>query len=84
VLTGFLDDKGAHGRPVWVQWAKDGALLVSDDTAGIVWRVIAPGAKPTVAPKPVVTAPMPPQTELKGDPNRQFSAGFQADGRVKQ
>lgn len=84
VLTGFLDDKGAHGRPVWVQWARDGALLVSDDTAGIVWRVIAPGAKPTVAPKPVVTAPMPPQTELKGDPNREYSAGFQADGRVKQ
>jgi glucose/arabinose dehydrogenase len=31
-LTGFLkgEDK-THGRPVWVSFAKDGALLVSDD-----------------------------------------------------
>ena len=48
VLTGFLA-KGdrAHGRPVWVSWAKDGALLVSDDTGGAIWRVMAPGAKPS-------------------------------------
>jgi glucose/arabinose dehydrogenase len=47
VLTGFLTGDGdTHGRPTWVSFAKDGALLVSDDTAGIVWRVIAPGAQP--------------------------------------
>ena len=48
VLTGFLA-KGdrAHGRPVWVSWAKDGALLVSDDTGGAIWRVVAPGATPS-------------------------------------
>lgn len=84
ILTGFLDDKGAHGRPVWLQWAKDGALLVSDDTAGIVWRVIAPGAKPAVAPKAIASSPMKPLKELKGDPNRQYTAGFEKDGRVKQ
>ena len=50
VLTGFLSkDDRAHGRPVWVSWAKDGALLVSDDTGGAIWRVVAPGATPSAA-----------------------------------
>ncbi len=72
VLTGFLTGKGTtHGRPVWLSWAKDGALLVSDDTAGIIWRVIAPGAAPSAAPPPVVTTHMPPQRNLKGDPREQ-------------
>lgn len=40
VLTGFLDDKGAaHGRPVDVTADAKGALLVSDDVGGMVWRV---------------------------------------------
>jgi len=40
VLTGFLDGSShAHGRPTMLAWDKDGALLVSDDTAGIIWRV---------------------------------------------
>jgi YD repeat-containing protein len=81
VLTGFLTAKGnaAHGRPVWLAWDKAGALLVSDDTAGIVWRVLDPGAKPSTGPKPVVTARMPPQRELKGDPRSQFEADFKSD-----
>jgi glucose/arabinose dehydrogenase len=83
ILTGFRDSKGAHGRPVWLQWAKDGALLVSDDTAGIIWRVFAPGAKPAVAPKPLPSEHLPAPKDLK-DPNRQYSAGFQADSKVKQ
>ncbi|HEX7871837.1 MAG TPA: sorbosone dehydrogenase family protein [Sphingobium sp.] len=43
VLTGFINvEKGeAFGRPVDVQVAKDGALLVSDDVGNIVWRVAA-------------------------------------------
>ncbi|WP_260926105.1 PQQ-dependent sugar dehydrogenase [Novosphingobium sp. 9] len=69
VLSGFLDGKGdTHGRPVWLTWGHDGSLLVSDDTAGMIWRVIAPGAAPSPAPKPVVTDHMKPQTELK-DPS---------------
>lgn len=70
VLSGFLTGEGhkTHGRPVWLQWDKAGALLVSDDTAGVIWRVVAPGATPSVAPKPVVTERMPPQRELSGDP----------------
>ena len=56
LLTGFLNDKGeAQGRPVDVAVASDGALLVSDDVGGIVWRVSNPAASaapaPTVAPK---------------------------------
>jgi glucose/arabinose dehydrogenase len=56
LLTGFLNDKGdAQGRPVDVVVASDGALLVSDDVGGIVWRVSNPAASaapaPTAAPK---------------------------------
>ena len=41
VLTGFLssDGEGARGRPVDVTVASDGALLVSDDVGGVIWRV---------------------------------------------
>ncbi len=39
-LTGFVaDDHGVWGRPVGVAVAHDGALLVSDDAGGVIWRV---------------------------------------------
>ena len=61
VLTGFMDAKGqARGRPVWVAFAADGALLISDDVGGIVWRVTAPGAKPAAAIIPLPTRVAPP------------------------
>jgi glucose/arabinose dehydrogenase len=42
VLTGFLSGEGkALGRPVGVQIARDGALLVADDVGNIIWRVSA-------------------------------------------
>lgn len=42
VLTGFLTPKGeAHGRPVGVAIARDGALLVADDVGNTIWRVSA-------------------------------------------
>jgi glucose/arabinose dehydrogenase len=42
VLTGFIGPRNrAMGRPVGVQIAKDGALLVADDVGNIVWRVTA-------------------------------------------
>lgn len=45
LLTGFLTDKGeAQGRPVDALVAQDGALLVSDDVGGIVWRISNPAA----------------------------------------
>ncbi|HEX6741666.1 MAG TPA: sorbosone dehydrogenase family protein [Sphingomicrobium sp.] len=41
VLTGFrLNDK-YYGRPVGVQIARDGSLLVADDVGNTVWRVSA-------------------------------------------
>jgi glucose/arabinose dehydrogenase len=39
-LTGFVvDDAGVWGRPVDVAVAHDGALLVTDDGGGAIWRV---------------------------------------------
>lgn len=69
VLGGFLTEGGkeTRGRPVWLAWDKLGALLVSDDTGGVIWRVISPGAKPSAAPKAVVTESMPPLRSLEGD-----------------
>lgn len=73
VLTGFLDGHGhTHGRPTWVAWDKTGGLLVSDDTAGIIWRVINPAAKATPPPKLNTGPPLPPQRELHGNPADAF------------
>jgi glucose/arabinose dehydrogenase len=44
-LVGFVTPDGnAWGRPVGVTVAKDGALLVTDDGSGIVWRVAYTGS----------------------------------------
>jgi glucose/arabinose dehydrogenase len=84
VLTGFLAGHGdTHGRPTWVTWAPDGALLVSDDTAGIIWRVIAPGAAPSSAVKAVETDHLPIPKNLV-PPDQQFRAKFGTDGKVRQ
>ena len=43
-LTGFivdLDKKEVHGRPVGIAVAKDGAILVADDSGNSIWRVKA-------------------------------------------
>ncbi|HEY0113607.1 MAG TPA: sorbosone dehydrogenase family protein [Allosphingosinicella sp.] len=39
VLTGFLHGDEARGRPVGVEIARDGSLLVADDAGNKVWRV---------------------------------------------
>ena len=73
VLTGFLTGDGTtRGRPTWVEWAGDGALLVSDDTAGIIWRVTSPGAQPASAIERVRGRSLPPQRELSGNPMATF------------
>ena len=70
VLTGFLTGDGTtYGRPTWVEWAEDGALLVSDDTAGIIWRVVAPGAEPAGAIERLRGESLRPRRELT-DPRR--------------
>jgi len=69
VLTGFLTKDGkAHGRPTWVAFAKDGALLVSDDVGGVIWRVTAPGARPAPAIVQIpdhVPPPQPPMGKMR-------------------
>ncbi len=43
-LTGFVvDDRSVWGRPVGVAVAHDGALLVSEDGNGTIWRVAPAG-----------------------------------------
>ncbi|HEU4709247.1 MAG TPA: hypothetical protein VFS17_08045, partial [Methylophilaceae bacterium] len=37
--TGWLDKDGAWGRPVDVIVGPDGALYVSDDRAGLIYRI---------------------------------------------
>ena len=39
ILTGFVRDDKARGRPVGVAIDKQGALLVADDVGNTVWRV---------------------------------------------
>jgi glucose/arabinose dehydrogenase len=39
VLTGFVDDDDARGRPVGLAIDRRGALLVADDVGNTVWRV---------------------------------------------
>jgi glucose/arabinose dehydrogenase len=39
ILTGFISGGKAFGRPVGVQIARDGSLLVADDVGNTVWRV---------------------------------------------
>jgi glucose/arabinose dehydrogenase len=67
ILSGFLTGKGStRGRPTWVEWTRDGALLVSDDTAGIIWRVLDPKAQPAPAIERAERRSLPPQRELRG------------------
>jgi len=53
-VTGFLSDDGAttFGRPAGVTVAADGALLFSDDTSGVIYRVSFGSAADAGAPPP--------------------------------
>jgi glucose/arabinose dehydrogenase len=42
-MTGFERDRRAWGRPVDLRTLSDGSLLVSDDRAGAVYRVVYGG-----------------------------------------
>lgn len=76
VLTGFLNDDGTtKGRPTWVEWAGDGSLLVSDDTAGIIWRTLATGAAPGDAISRRTGEPLRPKGELT-DPRAVFEEDY--------
>jgi glucose/arabinose dehydrogenase len=75
VLSGFLNADGTtRGRPTWVEWASDGSLLVSDDTAGIIWRVRSPSAAPAKAIARLADDPLPPRQIT--DPQAAFEADY--------
>ena len=38
-LTGFLEDEDVSGRPADVIQGPDGAIYVSDDYAGVIWKI---------------------------------------------
>jgi glucose/arabinose dehydrogenase len=43
-MTGFVTPEGdVWGRPVGVTVAQDGALMVTDDASGTVWRIAHKG-----------------------------------------
>lgn len=86
VLAGFLAaDRGTtHGRPTWLAWDATGALLVSDDTAGIIWRVEAPGAALSRGPREVNEKSLPPQRELDASLDRQFKMKIKRDEVIEE
>ncbi len=76
VLTDFLNEDGTtKGRPTWVEWAGDGSLLVSDDTAGIIWRTLAPNSEPGAGIERLSGEPLRPQGELI-DPRASFEEDY--------
>jgi len=76
LLTGFLNEDGTtKGRPTWVEWAGDGSLLVSDDTAGIIWRAHAPDSEPGAGIERLTGDPLRPQRELV-DPRATFEEDY--------
>ncbi len=52
------------GRPVWLVEAEDGALLVSDDVANVIWRVRWTGKGADVASAGAPVGPSTPEPEL--------------------
>lgn len=73
VIGGFLNQDGTtKGRPTWVAWSGDGALLVSDDTGGIIWRVIDPKAAPSAAIARIGGQSLPPQNAPRGEAKASF------------
>ncbi len=57
LVTGFLKDGNARGRPVGVTYdAPRGALLVADDVSNTVWRIAPANARRTAA-RPAARTP---------------------------
>ena len=76
LLTDFLNEDGTtKGRPTWVEWAGDGSLLVSDDTAGIIWRTYAPDSAPGAGIERLEGESLRPQGELI-DPQAAFEEDY--------
>ncbi|MTE01286.1 YbhB/YbcL family Raf kinase inhibitor-like protein [Paracoccus sp. YIM 132242] len=94
VMTGFLAE-GAEGwthagRPVGVAVGRDGAVFVSDDTQGVIYRIASEAAPqdrpPAGGPVPNALVPPPPSplaTEvLKAPAGLTVTAPFQPDAPI--
>jgi mono/diheme cytochrome c family protein len=69
-LTGFLNDDAVSGRPVDIAQSPDGAIYISDDMGGSVYRV-APGtggAHGIASAAQTSLASLSPDTLAKGNP----------------
>lgn len=76
VLGGFhIGDEQTRGRPTWTAFDGTGALLVSDDTGNIIWRVTNPRAAAAPAVERVRSERLPPRRQLQGNPARAFEEG---------
>ncbi len=74
-LVGFEQDGDVIGRPVDVAEGPDGALYVSDDYAGAVYRVTAAGRGGPAAPAPArATAPRAPLAAIAADERERRAA----------
>jgi mono/diheme cytochrome c family protein len=82
-LTGFLEDDDVIGRPVDVAEGPDGAIYVSDDYAGAVYRVTSGGAThAAAAPTPVAEPASDPLSALTPEERRlQAERGRELFGR---
>lgn len=94
VMTGFLAegaDGWTHaGRPVGVAVGRDGAIFVSDDTQGVIYRIASDAAPqdrpPAGGPVPDALVPPPPSPlaieVLKADAGLTVTAPFQPDAPI--
>lgn len=94
VMTGFLaegkDGWTQAGRPVGVAVAPDGAIFLSDDTGGVVYRIASDAAPqdrpPAGGPVPNALVPPPPSPlaieVLQAEAGLTVTAPFQADGPI--
>lgn len=86
-MTGFLKDEEVLGRPVDTTEGPDGAIYVSDDYAGAIYRVsygataaaapapAEPAAPATPEPEPELAAPQPKAEEAPEKPGETLQAG---------
>jgi Raf kinase inhibitor-like YbhB/YbcL family protein len=71
-LTGFLQEQegggfGYLGRPVGLAVTPNGALLVADDSNGVIYRVVASGATASSSGEPTLGTPTPVEQTAGGD-----------------
>ena len=82
VVTGFLVNEQARGRPVGLAIDGTGALLIADDAGNTVWRVAAADGSITAEPLPTdrVLSPTPsPSQSGDAQPTSNGSAPSQTD-----